>query len=92
VVSVTGDKDIGNEAPTGRLAVYLERHGVQVSVEVLTMRNASVADTISDHVLASGSSMIVMGAFAHSRFREAILGGVTRSLLGFSPVPLFFSH
>ena len=36
--------------------------------------------------------MIVMGAFVHSRFREAILGGVTRSLLDKPPVPLFMSH
>ena len=36
--------------------------------------------------------MIVMGAFVHSRFREAVLGGVTRSLLDDAPVPLFMSH
>ena len=36
--------------------------------------------------------MIVMGAFVHSRFREAILCGVTRSLLDQAPVPLFMSH
>jgi nucleotide-binding universal stress UspA family protein len=36
--------------------------------------------------------MIVMGAFVHTRFREAVLGGVTRSLLDDAPVPLFMSH
>lgn len=36
--------------------------------------------------------MIVMGAFVHSRFCEAVLGGVTRSLLNDGPVPLFMSH
>ena len=36
--------------------------------------------------------MIVMGAFVHSRFREAVLGGVTRSMLDDAPVPLFLAH
>jgi nucleotide-binding universal stress UspA family protein len=36
--------------------------------------------------------MIVMGAFVHSRFRQALLGGVTQSLLEDAPVPLFMAH
>jgi nucleotide-binding universal stress UspA family protein len=92
VVTVTGEKDLGDETPSDRLAVYLDRHGVQVREDTLTTQNGSVADRLRDHVAVSGSEMIVMGAYAHSRIREAILGGVTRSLLGASPVPLFLSH
>jgi nucleotide-binding universal stress UspA family protein len=36
--------------------------------------------------------MIVMGAFVHSRLRELVVGGVTQSLLGASPVALFMAH
>ncbi|BDA83582.1 universal stress protein A [Aureimonas sp. SA4125] len=92
VVTVTGEKDLGNETPSDRLAIYLDRHGVRVRENALTTRSGSVADTLREHVAASGSDMLVMGAYAHSRIREAILGGVTRSLLGASPVPLFLSH
>ena len=36
--------------------------------------------------------MIVMGAFVHSRFRQAVPGGVTRSLLDDAPVAHFMAH
>lgn len=36
--------------------------------------------------------MIVMGAFVHSRFRQAVLGGVTQALLEQPPVPLFMAY
>jgi nucleotide-binding universal stress UspA family protein len=36
--------------------------------------------------------MIVMGAFVHSRLREIVLGGVTRSMLKDSRIPLFLAH
>jgi len=36
--------------------------------------------------------MIVMGAFGHSRLREAIFGGVTSDLLTAPPLPLFLAR
>ena len=39
-----------------------------------------------------GSDMIVMGAYGHSRAREWVLGGVTRTLLGSMTVPLLMAH
>jgi nucleotide-binding universal stress UspA family protein len=33
-----------------------------------------------------------MGGYGHSRFREMMLGGVTRHLLEHAPVPVLFSH
>jgi nucleotide-binding universal stress UspA family protein len=36
--------------------------------------------------------MIVMGAYGHSRFREAILGGATRHMLETAEVPIFMAH
>jgi nucleotide-binding universal stress UspA family protein len=36
--------------------------------------------------------LLVMGAYGHSRLREFILGGVTRSLLREMTVPVLLSH
>jgi nucleotide-binding universal stress UspA family protein len=33
-----------------------------------------------------------MGAYGHSRMREAVFGGVTRDLLRDSPLPLLLAH
>jgi nucleotide-binding universal stress UspA family protein len=38
------------------------------------------------------ADMLVMGAFGHSRIREFVLGGVTRSMLTKPPVPVFLSY
>ena len=38
------------------------------------------------------ATMIVMGAYTHSRLRQSFLGGVTRHLLAHAPVPLLMSH
>ena len=38
------------------------------------------------------ATLIVMGAYTHSRLRQSFLGGVTRHLLAHAPVPLLMSH
>jgi nucleotide-binding universal stress UspA family protein len=39
-----------------------------------------------------GSDLIVMGCYGHSRLREAILGGASRTLLRSMTVPVLMSH
>jgi nucleotide-binding universal stress UspA family protein len=36
--------------------------------------------------------MLVMGCYGHSRLREFVLGGTTRSMLGEMTVPVFMAH
>ena len=40
----------------------------------------------------AAADFIVMGGYGHSRLREFILGGVTRSILKSMPVPVLMSH
>jgi nucleotide-binding universal stress UspA family protein len=40
----------------------------------------------------SDSDLLVMGAYGHSRLREAILGGATRNLLENADFPVFLAH
>jgi len=51
-----------------------------------------VAETLLSHIADAGSDLLVMGAYCHSRFREAILGGASRGILGSMTVPVFMSH
>ena len=44
------------------------------------------------HAADTESDMIVMGAYGHSRFREAILGGATRNMLENAKIPVFLAH
>jgi nucleotide-binding universal stress UspA family protein len=88
VVSVVGEKPLPADAV---IAPHLARHGVNVSVAKLEM-GRNVPETLREHLRRTRADMLVMGAFRHSRVREWFLGGVTQSLLGSCPVPLFLAH
>ena len=39
-----------------------------------------------------GADLIVMGGYGHSRFRESLMGGATRTLTDSMTVPVLLSH
>ncbi|TLP69079.1 universal stress protein [Parasedimentitalea maritima] len=78
--------------PGGLLSQMLARHGVTCEIDVLSKTLSRVSDVLNRHATDTGSEMIVMGAYGHSRFREAILGGATRNMLEQAKVPVFMAH
>lgn len=78
--------------PGGMLSQMLARHGVNCEIDVLSKTMSRVSDVLNRHAVDTGSEMIVMGAYGHSRFREAILGGATRNMLEQARVPVFMAH
>lgn len=92
VVSVEGEKDLADTVRGAEIAPHLARHGVKVTVEVLEAKNGDAAEALRRHAVYSQANLLVAGAFVHSRLHQAILGGVTGSLLKTCPVPLFLSY
>lgn len=88
---VIGEGGHGGE-PGADLAAYLARLGVKVDVDRLPSGGKPVADVIVQHAKDHDAGMIVMGAYGHSRLRERIFGGVTRSMLNDTKLPLFMAH
>ncbi|MGR3461278.1 MAG: universal stress protein [Roseovarius sp.] len=78
--------------PGGLLAQYLSRHGVKTEIDVLSRSLPRVSDVLLRHVTDMDADMVVMGAYGHSRFREAIFGGATRYMLEQATVPVFMAH
>lgn len=78
--------------PGAELSKMLTRHGCNVEVSIVAQTMSRVSDVINRHVQDQGADMLVMGAYGHSRFREAILGGATRNLLENAAVPVFMAH
>jgi nucleotide-binding universal stress UspA family protein len=83
--------DVHGEQPGADMALYLARHGVKVDV-VLERTHATAGDALMALARATGAGLIVAGAYGHSRYREWVLGGVTRELLERTPVPLLLAH
>ena len=71
---------------------HLARHDVKVEVKIVSAPDIDVANVILSHVADCSADMIVMGGYGHSRFREFVLGGVTRRMLSTMTVPVFISH
>lgn len=78
--------------PGGMLCQMLVRHGVRAEVMVLARTLPRVSDVLIRHLRESSGDLLVMGAYGHSRFREAILGGATRDMLERAEVPVFLAH
>ena len=77
--------------PGGMLCQLLVRHGVHAEVSVLARSLPRISDVLARHVWDQNADMLVMGAYGHSRFREAILGGATRNMLEKAEVPVLMA-
>ncbi|WP_429925501.1 universal stress protein (plasmid) [Agrobacterium vitis] len=60
---------------------YLSYHGVNSSAETIESRGLTIAESLTAYADRIGSDLIVMGAYGHSRLRETVFGGVTRSMI-----------
>lgn len=89
IVTVTEDRA---EFPATDACEYLARHGIGSQLHEWPGEGSRVSDAIADAARVLGAAYVVMGAYGHSRLREAVLGGVTRELLRDSPVPLLLGH
>ena len=78
--------------PGGLLCQMLVRHGVKAEVSVLARTLPRVSDVLHRACRDLDADMLVMGAYGHSRFREAILGGATRNMLEQAELPVFMAH
>lgn len=80
------------ELPGADIARYLARHGIQVDVHPTYAGDADVGPWLLSRALDLGSDLIVMGGYGHSRLRQLVLGGATRTLLDSMTVPVLMSH
>lgn len=78
--------------PGGRLCQFLVRHGVKAEVTVLARNRPKVSEVLAQHAMDRGADMMVMGAYGHSRLREAVLGGATRAVLESTALPVLMAH
>lgn len=85
-------RDGHGEEPGADIALYLARHGVKVSVSRYDAPDVDVGNQLLSRAFDLQVDLIVMGAWGHSRLRELVLGGVTRTLLESMTVPVLMAH
>jgi len=92
VVVALNEKDFDITRKTHEIGSYLAGHQVNVEVHEIDSAGQSIGDVLKDFVHHYKLDLLVMGAYGHSRFREFILGGATRSMIAKPPAPLLLSH
>jgi len=74
------------------LASYLMRHDVDAVSENVMSGGHTIADLFEKYISEHEIDLLVMGAYGHSRLREFILGGATKSILSHPPTWVLLSH
>jgi nucleotide-binding universal stress UspA family protein len=92
IVTVGDGKPELKEIPGSDIAHHLARHGINVELKNIAAGDMDTANVILSHAADTSADLIVMGGYGHSRWREFVLGGVTRGLLASMTVPTFMSH
>ena len=91
VINPDDQPGLHGDQPGADMALHLARHGVRVDVAVERTR-APEAEALMDMARDCHAGLLVTGAFGHSRYREWMLGGVTREMLDHAPAPLLIAH
>ncbi len=89
MVSQHGKSD---ETPGADIARHLARHGVTAEVKQIVAPDTKTADVLLSHAADTSADFLVLGGYGHSRLREFVLGGVTRSILAAMTAPTLMSH
>lgn len=80
------------EEPGIDVAEWLARHDVKVTVQRDSAAGSDVGGVILSRAADHDVDLIVMGIYGHSRMREMVLGGASRTLLASMTAPLLIAH
>ena len=83
---------VNGPEPGADVGAYLAHHGVKVIVDRLPSGGKSVADVLNQHALDISADLIVMGGYGHSRLRERVFGGVTKSMIDVPKFPILMAR
>jgi nucleotide-binding universal stress UspA family protein len=90
ILTAEGYQRRGPAAP--ELAAYLAMHHIHAEVSTFNPVDKDVGKGVLAAAVHFKADLLVMGAYSHSRLRQLILGGVTRSVLENSTLPVMMNR
>lgn len=80
------------EMPGADIGLHLARHGVTATVETTVSSGIGAGNVLLSRASDLEADLLVMGAYGHSRVRELLLGGATRTVIESMTLPVLMSH
>ena len=92
-INASENEPLPTRIPGSDIATIVSRYGAHVATRVVEdIADMRTGETLLSAVADLGADLLVMGCYAHSRWRELVLGGATRSILKSMTVPVLMSH
>jgi len=85
-------ESLGQDPGKAGLIRHPVRQGFNAVGETHVTKQLSPAEIMLSRVADNGYDVVVMGAYSRSRWRETILGGMTRDMLCSMAVPVLMTH
>jgi nucleotide-binding universal stress UspA family protein len=79
-------------APDAELAAWLQAQGVQAPTRWHALGDVEVGEGLLSLAAEVGAELLAMGCYGHSRAREWVLGGATRTVLRSMTLPVLMVH
>jgi len=93
IVTIVDTKGSEGLRSADELMTYLSLYGIRSELAVIAaVPGDDEGLPVRQFVIEQQMDLLVMGAFVHSRLRQTILGGMTRSILENCPIPVVMSH
>ena len=93
VTVITAQSGRNDESRLADLAAYLRWHGIVAGSRTVAALNVvSIGAAILEETKRLEATMLVMGAYTHSRIHQFLLGGVTKHVIAHSHIPVLMAH
>lgn len=92
ILTITEEKPL-DRLPSGQdLVRHLKAHDISARYEEVRFGHRPVGEQIMKEALHRGAGLLIMGAYGHSRVRQFVFGGATRTVLKTPRLPVLLSQ
>lgn len=92
IVFTVAEPDDDEDKSVERLVGALRWHNPNTEAKTIRPDGRSSVDALLGSATEAGCGLLVMGGYGHTRLREAVFGGFTRSVLEHAPLPVLIAH
>lgn len=92
-INALSGEPASSRIPGADIAAVISRYGANVAIqEIEGVKDVPIGETLLSRAADLDADLLVMGCYGHSRWRELVLGGATRSILKSMTLPVLMSH